>query len=89
MARTDPYDLHRQDYGYYDTRVPNAGTGWLIAFILIVATVAAVMFFSRADYGVTTVPMTTPGTSSTLNPPITRPTPPAVIPNQNTSAPAR
>jgi hypothetical protein len=86
MARTDPYDIHRQDYDYYANRPQNAGTGWLVAFILIVAAVAAVMFFSRADYGVTTSPMTSPGTSSTLTPPITQPTPPAAIPNQNTPA---
>lgn len=81
MARTNPYDIRHQDYDYYDTRAQNADTSWLIAFILIVAAVAAVMFFSRADYGVTSVPMAAPGTSSTLNPPITRPTPPAAIPN--------
>ncbi|HEV1999646.1 MAG TPA: hypothetical protein VGQ97_04090 [Xanthobacteraceae bacterium] len=91
MARTNPYDIRHQDYDYYDTRAQNADTSWLIAFILIVAAVAAVMFFSRADYGVTSIPMTAPGTStsSTLNPPITQPTPPAAIPNQNTPAPAR
>jgi hypothetical protein len=89
MARTDPYDIRHQDYDYYGTHAQNAGTGWLVAFILIVAAVAAVMFFSRADYGVTSIPMSATGTSSTLNPPITQPTPPAAIPNQNTPAPAR
>jgi hypothetical protein len=85
MARTDPYDIHRQDYDYYANRPQNTGTGWLVAFILIVAAVAAVMFFGRADYNVSTSPMTAP--SSTVNPPLAQPTPPAAIPSQN--APAR
>lgn len=87
MARTDPYDIHRQDYDYYANRPQNTGTGWLVAFILIVAAVAAVMFFGRADDNVSTSPMTAP--SSTVNPPLTQPTPPAAIPNQNAPAPAR
>jgi hypothetical protein len=89
MARSDPYDIHRQEYDYYANRPQNAGTGWLVAFILIIAAVAAVMFFGRADYNVNTSPMTTPGTSSTVNPPLTQPTPPAALPNQNAPAPAR
>lgn len=87
MARTDPYDIHRQDYDYYANRPQDTGTGWLVAFILIVAAVAAVMFFGRADYNVSTSPMTAP--SSTVNPPLTQPAPPAAIPNQNAPAPAR
>ena len=87
MARSDPYDIHRQEYDYYANRPQNTGTGWLVAFILIIAAVAAVMFFGRADYNVNTSPMTTPG--STVNPPLTQPTPPAALPNQNAPAPAR
>jgi hypothetical protein len=87
MARIDPYDI--QYYDSYADRPQNTGTGWLVACILIVAAVAAVMFLNRAEYGVITSPMTAPGTSSTVNPPIIQPTPPAAIPNQNAPTPAR
>jgi hypothetical protein len=86
MARSDPYgfqDLRSEDY--YDTSPRNTGTGWVVALILIVAAIAATLFFGRSDTsGIATNPMTTPGTSSTMNPPLSRPaTPPAAIPNPN------